>query len=171
MYQNYREVDNGTVDVRVRFVGWSHPVGTTRQWDEGSLTMADEEEGGGSRFCQPHWDKLREAIADRGMEHLIPQSGVTAAMQLVDALEREGEATPVNYDPLMGAWSALLGNLSNIIPTLIFMEGCPMCIVIDSGKHHGVPQEHLDGIENWIYRAADDQLGIATELGLMSNDK
>lgn len=66
------------------------------------------------KFCQPHWDALRDAIEARGLSDLIAPDGETAAMQMVDALKRE-ETTAANFDPLMNAHFAIASNVMGIM--------------------------------------------------------
>lgn len=54
------------------------------------------------KFCQPHWDKLKAAIAERGLSHLIAKSGQEAMAREIRALENKQEG-PRDYDPLMSA--------------------------------------------------------------------
>lgn len=73
------------------------------------------------QFCQDHWDRLRSAISERGLDHLIAPDGQTAAQQLADQIKRtqDGEepVTPVNYDPLMAArWATINNVMANIGP-------------------------------------------------------
>jgi len=66
-----------------------------------------------------------------------------------------------NFDPLMGAHWAIIGNLSTNNPGVLFMDGCPLCYA---------NRAHLEGCsdptctdratyyDSWIERAADDQV-------------
>lgn len=66
------------------------------------------------RFCQDHWDRLRQAIEDRGLGDLIASSGATVAQQVAQELE-QGEASPTTYEPLMAAHMAILSNSIQIL--------------------------------------------------------
>lgn len=72
------------------------------------------------RFCEDHWTRLREAIEERGLGHLIAQGGELAAAQFADQLKRvaegEPETTAVNYDPLMASHWAIINNVLSTIP-------------------------------------------------------
>src|ERR1700692_1583669 len=51
------------------------------------------------RICQPHWDRLRQALADRGIDHLGAKSGQQAMANIVTELEGRGDEN--DFDPLM----------------------------------------------------------------------
>ena len=36
------------------------------------------------RFCQPHWERLKQAIEDKGMMHLVKGSGEKCARASID---------------------------------------------------------------------------------------
>lgn len=65
------------------------------------------------RFCQDHWDRLRAAIEERGLAHLIAPDGDTAAAMVASELERGQQ--PTNYDPLMAAHWAIASNVMDLI--------------------------------------------------------
>lgn len=64
------------------------------------------------KFCQPHWDALRQAIEDRGLTALVAEGGEAAAKNLVSELE-EG-ATIDNFDPLMAAHNSIWANAMTV---------------------------------------------------------
>lgn len=69
-------------------------------------------------ICQAHWDRLREKIDERGLSHLIAPDSATAAAQTADQFDRakDGESvTPVNFDPLMGAFWAIGSNVMSLL--------------------------------------------------------
>lgn len=65
------------------------------------------------RFCQGHWNKLREAIADRGLDGLVARGGAEAVER--SASELETGTTPANFDPLMAAHWAIANNASRLV--------------------------------------------------------
>lgn len=87
------------------------------------------------RFCQEHWDKLRDAIEDEGLGHLIARDGHDAATKMVDALERES-TTLANFEPLMTAHWAIIERISKHASGVLFVEGCPLCWVQDEHEAH-----------------------------------
>ena len=71
------------------------------------------------KFCQDHWDRLRAKIEERGLDDLIAPSGVIAAAQIADQINRgkagDDEPTVANFDPLMGAHWAITSNALNML--------------------------------------------------------
>lgn len=112
--------------------------------------------GAPMKICQPHWDELRRAIRDRGLEQYVSKDGADAAARLVRSMEEK--QSKANFDPLMAAHTAILSNALRIggLYILAPAEGgglrCPIC--------------HLKRPE-WIDYAANDQLMTARELGLV----
>lgn len=146
-------------------------------------------------FCQEHWDMLRAAISERGLDHLVAPDGETVAMQ-VKAQAEEGEATPTSFEPLMGAMFAISGNAMDLVKSqggnaIYFLDGgspeqpiegipgyvgrtwprCPLChINLAHEIFCRVPNCTMDkerGYDHWIDHAADDQVTAAKELGLL----
>lgn len=146
-------------------------------------------------FCQEHWDMLRAAIDARGLSDLVAPDAETAVAQLKHQLVSNG-ATPTNYDPLMSAMFAISGNAADLVSdaggnALYVMvrtaddeapvkvpgyEGrtwpyCPLCHI---NLAHEIwcsdpdcPLDRERGYDEWIERAADDQVEAAKELGLL----
>lgn len=91
------------------------------------------------RFCAPHWEQLRQAIKDRGLDSLVADSGEKAARNLVS--EGAEGATVDNFDPLMGAHNAIVSRAMTEIrdkysqnPMMLFADpdehpewACPIC--------------------------------------------
>lgn len=83
------------------------------------------------KMCQPHWEKIRKAINDRGMGHLGAKTGKQAMANAITELE--GRSAENGFDPLMGCnnmiWSQALkilglGLMSNNPDG---SEKCPVC--------------------------------------------
>ena len=55
-------------------------------------------------MCQKHWDELRKAIKEKGMEHLVSKD----AKKAVDRLKKQLGKQPVINDPLMEAHNAIV---------------------------------------------------------------
>lgn len=66
------------------------------------------------KFCDAHWQRLRELIVERGLGDLIAPSGETAFAQMADQLQKN-DVTLVNFDPLMGAFWAVVANAMKAI--------------------------------------------------------
>lgn len=91
------------------------------------------------RFCQEHWDKLRQAIDDRGLSHLVARDGAAAAERI--RAELDGTADKRTYDPLMAAHWMIMGwaleqagasrfpllNRSEVYHILASEDFCPVC--------------------------------------------
>ena len=88
------------------------------------------------KFCQNHWNLLRKAIEDRGMEHLVAKSGEECVQKLVDDIEQPNKST---FDPLMGSHNMILFRALRDYGLEIMMQNedgsdrCPICF-LDS-KH------------------------------------
>lgn len=114
------------------------------------------------KFCQDHWDRLRAALTDRGLDGLIAKGGVRAARNLKSEIEDGPSIT--NFDPLMGAHNTILNNALSNMPrgaALAMMtapddapveQRCPLCVL-----NANVPnQPEPNSFDVWIGRAADD---------------
>jgi hypothetical protein len=128
------------------------------------------------RFCQPHWDALRQGVENRGMMHLVAKSGEEAAANLKAELENEGEV----FDPLMGSFwritTRFVRNAERARPGsgIAYMsdpECCPLCMVQGSYDLYDQmseprPPEATDA-QGWIDGTLDQALEHAREEGLM----
>lgn len=81
------------------------------------------------RFCQLHWDNLRDAIRARGLWPLVAQNGADAIEREVQVIE--GTATDATYDPLMACHWMISGRALEALG-LYLMTGnyCPVCEVM-----------------------------------------
>lgn len=122
------------------------------------------------RFCQDHWDRLRAAIDERGLSHLIAPDGKTAMMQMADQLKRaeagDEPHTPVNYDPLMSAHWAIVNNLGDAArqhggpgAALYILTGdiCPLCFANEQHQQGCQDEGCTFTYDDWIDYAANDQ--------------
>lgn len=138
---------------------------------------------------------LKAAITARGLDSLVAPDGETAVAQLTNQLESEG-STPTNYDPLMSAMFAISGNAADLVKSMggnalyvmvrtaeeeAPVEGfpgyegrtwpyCPLCHINLAHEimcpHESCGMDRERGYDQWIERAADDQVAAAKELGL-----
>lgn len=109
------------------------------------------------KCCQDHWDKLRRAVKDSGMDHLVAQSGEAAAESLVRQLK--GNSDNRDFDPLMGAnWAIMAAYTRDVGLAGMFSDVCPLC---------EVERSKAGLAENWINGAVEDQLSAARSIGLM----
>lgn len=147
------------------------------------------------KFCESHWQKLRNAIEARGLTPFIAKDGTVAAAQMAKQVEeqRSGKHT---FDPLMQAHWAVAGNVMDYIgatgnnPLYLMTSGpedpvvghagyegrtwsrCPLCYI---NLAHEIsctdPKCQLDkqaGYDWMVDRAAEDSLASAREFGLVS---
>jgi hypothetical protein len=137
------------------------------------------------KFCQKHWDTLRQKIADRGLDHLVAQGGPMATAQMADQIKTR-EVTRDNFDPLMAAHWAIVGNAMEMLsragidPLYLLGDGrsapdgrndCPLCELNYLHKTGCTdPRCVLDkeaGYDWMLDRAADDSLDQARDLKLI----
>ena len=72
------------------------------------------------KFCQRHWDVMREAVETRGLTPLVASSGKSAADNLADELAR-GPSTD-NFDPLMAMhWNIASNLLEKLGPNGLYL--------------------------------------------------
>lgn len=109
------------------------------------------------QICANHWGKMRQAIDDRGLSHLVSKTGEQAHAALVDQLE--GGADQRFFDPLMNANFAIFSAfLEGAGLAGLDLQGCPLCEVAKSDL------PNLD--DDWISGAADVQLHAARLFGV-----
>lgn len=111
------------------------------------------------QFCQSHWNKLRAAIAERGLSDLVSGSGREVMTRLAGG----------GFDPLMGAHNRLIAALVSVAgPGLMTIDGCPIC---EGNKAHDEgcddPTCRPNWYDAWIDNAADDALAEARRRGLV----
>lgn len=136
------------------------------------------------KFCDEHWSMLRTAIDDRGLGHLVSQSGDQAAARITSQLEL-GQSQH-NFDPLVNAHFAIISNVMKIMsnvginPLYLFNDqvhapegrnDCPLCEMNWLHRDGCVdPRCVLDkerGYDRFIGYAADEQLQEARRLKLV----
>ena len=111
------------------------------------------------RICQPHWDRIRKALDDRGIGHLGAKSGAEAVRAIVTELE--GRAAENDFDPLMGC------------NNMIFAEGLKRCgLVLMTPKEDGsercpICESMEQYAEWWIQGPADAMFKEAKEKGIV----
>lgn len=104
-------------------------------------------------MCQDHWTRLRAKIEERGLGHLIARDGATAAAQMADQITRaEDDATPVNFEPLLGAWAAIGSNVAKAVG--------PNALYVLTGGADG-PQDPIDFSLYPNGKAAENRLALA----------
>lgn len=120
------------------------------------------------KICQPHWNKLRAAIKDRGIDHLGAKSGKEAVEDALTEL-RGGEQ---DFDPAMACnnmiWSQGLkmGGLYLMGTKDDGSEYCPICEALD--KMSPPPGSTREDCERWwIDGPADAALEECRRRGLV----
>jgi len=103
------------------------------------------------KFCQPHWNELRQAIKSHGVWDLVATSGEEAMSQVVDELKGV-EKTLERYDPLMAAHNMITGRAIQC-GGLYLLTGdyCPLCEL----AKHTRPEVARDWITGASKAAAD----------------
>lgn len=109
------------------------------------------------KFCNPHWEELREAIKSKGMWDLVSRNGEEAVKRLSDE-----DKKPESFDPLMSAHNMILGNALKA-GGLYLLQGdyCPLC---ELDKNNDKMGEHS---KDWIEGATNGCLEHCRELGLV----
>lgn len=124
------------------------------------------------RMCMDHWSKLRAAIADRGIEHLVARSGAALVARVMD-----DEAGKPGFDPLFFAHNQIVGNamslvgLSLMAPNEDGSERCPLCYL--QSLHEATCSEadcKWTYEQTWIPGAAGEAFTEAVRHGLVASD-
>lgn len=122
------------------------------------------------KFCEAHWDRLREAIKARGLDGLVAKDGYEAAAKT--KAELEGGPSKSSFDPLLGAHNAILSNTLRVAGLVILGADekgehyCPICYLTQNCSCGLGAECHFFG---WIERAADDARENAISLGLVGS--
>ena len=121
------------------------------------------------KMCQPHWDKLRDEIKRSGLSALVAESGQQAVSNMDSELN--SGRTVDNFDPLMNAHWAIINNLADIDPRILFADDCPLCFANREHAERCVVADCAGGLtyfDQWIRRAASDQVAAWKSLGEQS---
>lgn len=108
--------------------------------------------------CQEHWDKLRKAIDDRGMGHLVAKDGKNL-IEKFDEFKAVGAETLDNFDPLMAAFMGTVARLVKQSGNAAILENNPdgsercMWCYVNEKCECGRPGKKCG--EAWIDFAAD----------------
>jgi hypothetical protein len=123
------------------------------------------------RMCQPHWEKLKQKIEERGISRLVSKSGEVVAGKIAKEIE-SGAGTKETFDPLMSAHNAIVSNAMDTAGLEIMMpnedgsDRCPICFLQQSCKC-GAP-DCKERYEQWVEFAARDAFERAKSLGLVN---
>lgn len=111
------------------------------------------------QICQPHWDRLRTAIKERGLNHLGAQTGRDAVRNAVTELEGRGDEN--EFDPLMACNNMIMANGLRILGLGVMAvkeDGTHFCPICEATKVYE---------EQWITGPSDSALQLAKEKGLV----
>lgn len=113
------------------------------------------------KFCDKHWEQLRQAIKDKGMWSLVSKSEGEAVQEIVNELHGRVH----KYDPLMTAHTAIVaaalkdGGLYLLSTDEDGKAYCPLC--------EGDKQS--EGLStDWINGSTDDCLAYCKNHGLLN---
>jgi hypothetical protein len=137
------------------------------------------------KWCQKHWDALRDGVKARRMWRFVPESGEEAMDNVVLELGGHGST----FDPLMGSmWQLTHKIVENIgrsqgpgAALAAFGDGdwCPMCEVQQSYEWWDKPELNTDGAERppqardaqgWIDGKLDGALSYVRSQGWKLDD-
>jgi hypothetical protein len=122
------------------------------------------------KFCQVHWESLREAIRERGLWGFVADGGEEAMKRSLG----ENATDRANFEPLMGAHNAIVSRAIDVVGLALLVanedgsEKCPICFLQQS---HDVACKVPDCKQNfakWIDYAADGSKNEAIRLGLLA---
>lgn len=128
------------------------------------------------KFCQHHWDMLRQAIKDRGMESLVPTSGAEAEARMAEVAAGNASA----FDPLMACHWMIVNRAVEFGGLYLIMakpDGGDFCPVCEAMEHtapvdsEGKPWTKADTESHWINGPADCALSEARKLHLIQNPR
>jgi len=111
-------------------------------------------------WCQMHWDQLKVALKERGLDKFGAKTGQQAINEMVDELDGRSH----DFDPLMGSWNQINLVMANSLEKLgrrneVLLLKCPLCILVEDGQ----PQT----VKNWIDGVTDSALEYAIKEGLI----
>lgn len=105
-------------------------------------------------ICTDHWEKLKQAIKDRGLWQLVSKDGEEATQCLTQDIESGiagKKMDPDYYDPLLSAtWMIYTEALRRGGLYLMQEKYCPLCEV---KKHLSMPEQDADA--EWINSCCD----------------
>lgn len=123
------------------------------------------------KFCQSHWDQLRNGLKDRGMFHLVAKSG----QELFNRFKKEENNQTTVPDPLMEAHNMIIQRSLQYMPHIIMNnehdpEGhfCALCEAVKYMPLH--PETKLPCDQSWIITLLDYLKTEYTKEGWLNNN-
>lgn len=121
------------------------------------------------QWCVEHWTQLRLKVEASPIASLIASSGERMAENTARDIE-SGETTLDTFDPLMGAYWAMIAFISESMGpggaiAVLVLEGCPICKVDD--VHQKLCKDDpctYGSITKFFDNAVADQVAIYQEL-------
>jgi hypothetical protein len=120
------------------------------------------------KICDDHWKKLRAAIELRGLSHLVIGSP-EKAVNVLAAQASDSQGFKDTYDPLMAANFAIWNNALEAFGLNMMVDDapCPLCLMDDHAAECTEPDCKKNSGLDWIEFAADGQLEVARQKGLV----
>lgn len=114
------------------------------------------------KFCEPHWEQLKDKIKELGMWDLVSKGGQDLAERMQAEISGKGDGK-WNFDPLMSAHNMIVTNAVRA-GGLYLLEGdlCPLC-ELDKNK-----EAMKEDSTVWIEKAAQGALEYCREKGLVA---
>lgn len=108
------------------------------------------------KFCQSHWDKIRDGLKDRSMFHLVAKS----SQELFGRFEKEENKQLSVPDPLMEAHNMILQRSLQFLPHIIGKNEDAadghFCCLCEAAKYLSPhPETKLPCDESWIVTLLD----------------
>lgn len=122
------------------------------------------------KMCQEHWDALKTAINDAGLEQFVTKSGAVVVAKMTS--EAESGLNRTNFEPLMGAHNSIVSNALSLAGLAVMQdnedgtERCPLCYTIANCMCNKGDGCH---VRKWIEYSARDARNAAIRLGLIAS--
>lgn len=123
------------------------------------------------KFCQPHWDRLKDAIESRGLGHLIAANGRDAHARAVAELKGENDLS--DYDPLMSAHWQIVREVQDWLAysggnplSLYFGDVCPICEALKTYPPIPAGHRYASNESYFIDGPADAALAFCQQSGI-----
>jgi hypothetical protein len=113
----------------------------------------------GLSLCENHWQRLKQAIDDRGLSHLVAKNGQEAARRTA-ASTVENVPSVANFDPLMSSYLMIIHHSieASGLEVLQVPEDesrCAICFLKEEHKKTCQNPNCGQDFDKWIDYAAD----------------